>query len=251
MENRTPIAEQIFGHNKAPLDQVLETDFADLAAEVDAAVKKITARPAKVKDDTDFAAVGQIAIDARKMTKRIEDTRKDETVPLDEAKREIKAYFDDLAGKLTAAIKPHTDAADNYTREKAAAERRKREEEAKKLREKEEAERQKAASATGQTAARAEGRAEAYAAQAEEAEADAGMKAADAVRTRAGGVTASASTKWDYAIEDYNAIDLNVLKPFMNRDHVEQAIRSLIRVQKGNASLPGVRIFQDTRAAFR
>lgn len=251
MQTRTPIAEQIFGHNKAPLDQVLTADFAALKTEVEDAVKKISARPAKIKDETDFAATGQLAVDTRKLVKRIEETRKDETDPLFAAQKSIKAYFDDLAGKLTAAIEPHTDAANTYTREKAAAERRQREEEAKKLREKEEAERAKAATATGQAAARAEGRAEALAAQAEDAEAAANMRAADAVRTRSGGVTSTAKQSIVFDIDDYDAIDLNKLRPYFNRDHVEAAIRSMVRVQKLNTNLPGVTVRNDTRASFR
>lgn len=246
------VAEQIFGHNKAPLAEVLAKDFADLAAEVDAAIAKITGRPAKVVDDTDFAAVGDLAVAARNLGKRIEETRKDETDPLFRAQKDIKAHFDAFADRLARAIKPHQDAADTYTRAKAAEERRLREEEARKLREREAAERAKAEQASGATAARAEGRAEALAAKADAAEEAANQSAADLVRTRgAGGTTASASTKWDFAIEDYDAIDLNKLRPFLNRDHVEQGIRSMVRVQKGNTNLPGVRVFQDTRAAFR
>lgn len=251
METRVPISEQIFGHNKAPLEEVLEKDFKDLASQVDAAVAKITKRPVKVKDDTDFAAVGQLVVDARKLEKLLDATRKDETDPLFKAQKEIKSHFDDLAAKVSSALKPHETAADTYTREKTAAARRRQEEEAKKLREKEEAERQKAATATGATAARAEGRAEVLAAKAEEAEAGANQSAADAVRTRASGVTSTAKQSIVFEIKDYDAIDLNKLRPYLNRDHVEAAIRSLVRVHKMNTDLPGVEVRWDTRAAFR
>lgn len=246
------IAEQIFGHNKAPLDEVLAKDFAELAAEVDAAVKKITARPAKIKDETDFAATGELVISARKLTKRLEETRKDETDPLFQAQKAIKAHFDAMADRITKALAPHQRAADDYTRAKEAEERRRREEEARKAREREEAERRKVEEAkTVDGAARAEGRAEALAAEAERLE-QGGGTAADAVRTKvAGGGVATAATKWDFSIENYDAIDLNKLRPFLNRDHVEAAIRSMVRVQKGNTELPGVKVFQDTKAQFR
>lgn len=250
--HRKAISEQIFGQNKAPLDDVLKTDFADLAKEVDEAVAFIEAQPAKIKTDDDFARVGAIAIRVRKMAKRIDETRKDETDPLFAAQKEIKAYFDALADRLNRALKPHQNAADDYTRAKAAEARRQREDEARKLREREDAERAKAQAATGAAAARAEGRAEALAAQADAAEAKAGQAPGAAVRTRvAGGGVASAQAKWDFEITDYDAIDLNKLRPFMNRDHVEQGIRSLVRIQKNNANLPGVRVFEDTRATFR
>jgi len=252
LENRKPISEQIFGHNKAPLEEVLKNDFADLEKEVDEAVAKIKARPTKIKDETDFAAVGRLAIDAGKLTKRIDGLRKDETTPLYNAQKDIKAHFDLLAAKIETAVQPHQREADNYTREKAAREKRAREEEAKRLRDKEDAERQKAETATGSAAARAEGRAEAIGAQADAAERAANISAADAVRTKvAGGGVATAKQSLAFEITDYDAIDLNKLRPYFNRDHVEAAIRSMVRVQKMNTNLPGVDVRWDTKAAFR
>lgn len=254
METRVPISEQIFGHNKAPLAEVLAKDFKELASRVDAAVAKIGKRPAKVKDEIDFAAVGQLVLDARNLAKEIEETRTDETGPLFRAQKEIKAHFDALAAKLTTALVPHQTAADDYTREKVAAERRKKEEEAKKLREKEDAERAKAETLTGAAAARAEGRAEVLAGQAEAAESAAGQRAADAVRTKVGGGgVATATTKWAFAIDDYSALiaPMGPLGPFINRDAIETAIRSIVRIQKGDTRLPGVRVFPDTKASFR
>lgn len=248
---RTPISEQIFGQNKAPLDEVLAKDFAELSTALAGEIGKLSALPAKIKGDVDFATVGQAAIRIRALTTRLDTIRKGETEPLFKAQKAIKAHFDALADKLTAAFAPHQRAADDYTRAKAAEDRRRREEEAKKLREQEERERQKAAEAKSiDTAARAEARAETFGAQADALETD--RKAADTVRTSvAGGGIATATTKWDFTIEDYEVIDLNKLRPFLNRDHVETAIRSMVRVQKGNTSLPGVKVFENTRASFR
>lgn len=254
METRVPISEQIFGHNKAPLEAVLANDFKELAGRVDAAVAKITKRPAKVKDETDFAAVGALVLDARKLSSEVEETRKGETDPMFKAQREIKAHFDALVDKLAAALKPHQTAADDYTREKAAAERRKNEEEAKKLREKEDAERLKAENSTGATAARAEGRAEVLASQAEAKETAAGQGAASAVRTKVGGGgVATARTKWAFAIDDYAALiaPMGPLGPFIKREAIEAAVRSVVNIQKGDTRLSGVRVYPDTKASFR
>ena len=81
VETRVPISEQIFGHNKAPLAEVLAKDFKELASRVDAAVAKIGKRPVKVKDETDFAAVGQLVLDARNLAKEI-DSIIESSVPL-------------------------------------------------------------------------------------------------------------------------------------------------------------------------
>lgn len=247
------VAAQVFGHNKAPLAVVLEKDFAELSAKVDKAETWIKARPAKIKDETDFGATGEIIIRARAIVKEIEETRKDETDPLFKMQKAIKAHFDLMADKLAKALAPHQKAADAYTQAKQAEERRKREDEATKAREREDAERLKAQNATrSSTAARAEGRAEQHAAQAEALENKADQTPAETVRTKvAGGGVATASQKWDFVIEDYDNIDLNKLRPFLNREHVEQAIRSMVKVQKGNTNLPGVRAFQETKAMFR
>ena len=89
------------------------------------------------------------------------------------------------------------------------------------------------------------------ASQAERAERQANASTADTVRTKVGGVIASATTKWDFEITDYDAIDLNKLRPFLIRADVEKAVRSFVRIQKGSAVIPGVRVFEDVKATFR
>lgn len=249
--NRLPIAEQIFGHNKAPLADVLAADFAELFADADKLADKAKARPAKIKDEADFAATGALANEVRAFTKRLDDARKAETDPLRTAGIEIKAAFDVLIDKLNAAFAPHQDAANSYVREKDARERREREEAARKIREQEERERQKAETASGQTAARAEGRAEALAAQADKLE-QGGGSAADAVRTKiSGGGVATARQGWDFSVPDYGALDLNELRTVLPRADIDKAIRSIVRIQKGDTNLKGVKVFPATSASFR
>ncbi len=247
---RRTVGEQIFGQNRAPIADVLAADFAELFAEADKLAAEVKARPTKVKDETDFAALGAVANKVRALTKRLDDTRKAETDPLRQAGIEIKAGFDEFIAKLTDAFAPHQAAANAYTAEKAARERRQREEEARRLREKAEAEARKAEQASGARAARAEGRAEALAAQADKL--DQGVSAADTVRTRvAGGGVATARTSWDFSVEDYGALDLNELRAFLPQTDIDKAIRSAVRVQKGNTRLRGVKVFESTAASFR
>lgn len=246
------VAEQIFGANKAPVEEVLAAEFAELAAEVERAVKAVTDRPAKIKDDVDFAATGSLANRVSALSKRLETTRKGETDPLYKAQKEVKSYFDLLAEQLTNAIKPHIDAANSYTRAKQAEANRLRQEEERKLREKAAAEAEKANTSenTG-VAARAEGRAEAFSAQADKL-AGAGTSAADAVRTKvAGGGVATARTFWNFRVADYAVLDLNQLRDFIPQEDIDKAIRSKVRVQKGNTKINGVEVFEDTQAQFR
>jgi hypothetical protein len=251
---RIPIAEQIFGQNKPPLDEVLAKDFIDLAADVDKAVAAINGRPAKVKDDSDFASVGEVVIATRNLVKRVEETRKDETDPLFKAQKAIKAHFDMMADRLAAALKPHQNAADTYVRMKAAEARRKAEDEARALREREAAERLKAEQASGAAAARAEGRAEQLAAQAEAVQARADQSVGDHVRTRTSdGGTATARTVWSFSIYDRNALvaSMGPLGPFIDEASIEKAVRSVVRIQKGSTTIPGVRVSDAEQAAFR
>ncbi|MCR6673287.1 hypothetical protein [Devosia ginsengisoli] len=247
---RTPIAEQIFGHNKAPLEEVLPAETAEWQAEADRAVAALADRPGKIKDETDFAATGKLVLRAKSFLTRIEDARKAETDPLYQAQKGIKAHFDAIAARVDQALGRLTAAADDYARAKAAEEKRQRAEEARKLREQEEAARAKAEAASGKTAARAEGRAEVLGERAAELEGD--IKAADAVRTHiAGGGVASAKQGWDFEITDYDAVDLNKLRPYLARSAVETAIRSAVRVGKQHTSIPGIRVFEAVKAAFR
>lgn len=249
---RASVVDQIFGHNKAPVAEVLNADFADLVKEVDGLVANAGTMPKKIKDEADLGMIGNCIVDLRSLKGRVDGHRKDEGGPAFEAKKQIDGFFNDLAEKLAKAGSDLQATADEYSRRKAAEERAKREEEARKARAAEEAERRKAeeaASAGG--AARATGRAEHFAAAADAAEKAAGAKASDLTRTRAGGVTSSAKTSWDFVIEDYGRIDLNVLRPYLPRADVEKAIRSAVRVQKGDTAILGVRVFQDTKASFR
>lgn len=244
------VAEQIFGQNKAPVADVLAADFAELFAEADKLAAEVKGRPTKIKDEADFGAVGAVANKVRALAKRLDETRLGETNPIRQAGIDIKAAFDTKIAAIEAAFAPHQTAANTYTTEKAARERKAREDAARKVRDQEEAERNKA-QGTGAAAARAEGRAEALAAQAEKLE-QGGGSAADAVRTKvAGGGVATAKTTWDFSVADYSALDLNELRHYLPRADIDKAIRSAMRVQKGDTTLKGVKVFPVTAAAFR
>lgn len=247
--SRTPVADQIFGHNKAPIDEVLKADFADLTKEVEGLCAEAGKAPKRIRNEDDLGTIGNFFADLRALKGRIEGIRKDEGEPMLSAKRALDGFFKDLAAELEKVGDDLQATADEYTRRKAAEERARREEEARKAREREERERQKAEAGN----IKAAGRAEQYEAQAEAAEKAAIAGAADLTRTRAGGVTSSAKTVWDFRIDDYTALQssLGPLGPFIDRKDVEKAIRSVVRIQKGNTSLPGVAVFEDVKSTFR
>lgn len=252
---RAPLADQVFGSNKAPLADVLAADYADLKAEVDAFVAKMReAAKAKPGSDADNAALGQIILDGRSLWNRAEAFRTDDKAPILSAGRELDAWFKDMLSALVAGGTHLQGMADTYAREKAAAERARLQREADEARAKAEAERQKAEAAkTAAGAAKAEGRAEAHDAKADAAAAAAGAADADLVRARVGGVTASAKGSWVAAITDYQEAikPLGALGAFLKRDAIEAGLNSMAKVQQAGAAWPGVNFYQDTKATFR
>jgi len=248
-EQRKPVAAQIFGGNKAPIEEVLEADFADLRQTVEDMLARFADAPAEVRGDDDMIAIGTIISDARAVVKELETTRTKEGGPLFEAKKTIDAFFKDLIGQIDTAEKRVRDRADAYTRKKQAEEReiaRRKAEEARRAEQeaRDRAEAAKSAEAGGRAAARAEALA---------AQADAETKAADqaSVKVKGDGVTASTRARWTFSIADYDAVDLNAIAPFMSEDCINKAVGAMVRAQKGRAKIPGVHVYQETTTTFR
>lgn len=251
---RKPTSDQIFGDNKAPILTVLAADFADLQQEIKAAVEKAKALDKTVKTDEEQAALGKAILDLRKLWKKADGIRAVEKEPILTAERELDGWFKDMLADCVETGKDLQEKADAYVRQKAAEERKRKADEAEAARKKADEERQKAETAkTSAGSARAEGRAEALDAKADAAEAAASSSEADLVRARVGGVTTSAKGAWIATITDYSACiaPLSTLGMFLKREAVESALNSLAKIQKQNATWPGVTFSQDVKATFR
>lgn len=254
MEKRTPIVDQIFGANKAPAEEVLPADFADLIAEVDQLCETAEAKAKPVKDDIGNAVIGKAVVDIRALAKKVEENRTTEGKPILDAQRAINGFFKEMTGKLDTVRKKLEGHADTYARQKAEEARAKAQREAEEARKKAEQERLKAEEAkTAQTAGRAEGRAEAFEAKADNLEAAAAGSAADLTRARVGGVTSSARGVWTATITDYQAAiaPLGAVGPFIKRDALQAALNSMVKVQTDGAEWPGVLFQKQVKAAFR
>jgi len=245
------------GHNNPPsLREVLAENYASLSGEVEAIASKANDAPKKVASEEDLTAVGDIVKDVRQLTKRIDQARVSEKEPYLQGGRDVDAFFKVLTERLDRITKALESRATEYQREKAAEERRRREEEARRLREEEERQREIARRAEdanrSKMAAKHEDKAEELATQAAEAEVAAQASAADLTRVRSmNGTVATARTEWAFDITDFNAIPLDVLRPYLARADVEKAIRTFVRVNKNSVPLNGVRIFEDVKASFR
>jgi len=78
-------------------------------------------------------------------------------------------------------------------------------------------------------------------------------KPSDHVRTRSavGGGMATSGTFWDFEIIDLEAIPPASLWGFITDAEKTKAVAAFVRAHKNETPLPGVRIFQNTRAVFR
>lgn len=251
---RKPVADQIFGDNKAPVEEVLTADFADLRKEADDMAAEFKKLPEKIKTEEDQIATGRLIAKARGLSKKIDEIRSREGKPMYDAKKAVDAFFkgiDAIVGREASAAQK---AADDYVRRTIEAERARAAREAEEARKKAEAERARAEQAKSPNAAgNASGRAEAYEAKADQLEANAGRSAADLTRARADGVTASARDVWEHTIEDEVALydSLGPLGHFFSAADVEKAVRSAVRVQKGRTRIPGVKVYPSAKASFR
>lgn len=251
---RVGVVDQIFGRNKAPLNEVLAADFADLRAEIEALTEEGRNLWKPVTSDDAQMALGRWIVRAKALAKKADGMRTDEGRPILEAQRGINGFFKDLLEPLSKAESSLQKLADDFARQKAAEERAKAEADARAAREKAEAERIKAEQMkTSDAAARAEGRAELLEAKADAAEERALASDADLTRMRSEGVTASARQSWDFAIDDEDALyaSLGALGPFIVLPDVRKAVGSMVRAHKGRTQLPGVRVFPKTTANFR
>lgn len=259
MSGMTDDSRHGIGGNMPPeptLKERLTETYAPMIAEVDRIAEVATALPKVVGNDKDLDRVGVVVKDAKAMAKRLDGARKAEKKEFDDKGKEVQAHFNPVIERLGLIAERLEDRATAYQREKLAAERREREEAARKLREKEEAERRKAQQAEdagrAAVAGRAEDRAEIAGQRAAELEDQAAGSAADLTRTRgASGTLATSKTTLDFRIVDIAKVNLETLRPYLDREAIEKAIRSLLRFQKGNAVCEGVEFFENVKASFR
>ena len=251
---RKPTSDQIFGDNKAPVQEVLDTDFADLKTEIDDLVAKANALNRQIRSEADQAAVGSLIVDLRALWKRADEIRATEKKPILDAGKELDGWFKTVladAVKVGADLQKH---ADDFVRKRAAEARAKAAREAEEARMKAEAERAKADTApTARRASTAEARAEAKDAEADQLEEIAASKAADLARSRVGGVTSSAKGTWVARIVDYQAAisPLGTLGVFLKEDAIAAGLNSMAKTQKAGANWPGVTFSQEQKATFR
>ena len=174
--------------------------------------------------------------------KALEDARKTNKAPILEAGRQLDGFFARPREKLEAKSKDIRSRMDGYLRQKAEAERRRREAGA----------REAAANARlAEEAMNTEDeltQAIEAGAEADRARKAAAAKAAELGRSRGEtGALASLRTTWEFEIT--GNVDLEALRKHIPHDAIERAIRAFIKAD--GRDLGGVRIFQATTTVVR
>lgn len=248
------------GHNAPPADidaltERLARDHADLAKDVESVARRATAAPVKVETAADLEAVAAIVIEARNLEKRRKKEFTLEKEPYRAAGLAIDKHFNVFRDRLDRIVKALSARADAYQAEqdrkaRLAAEEEARKAEAERIRQLEIVERQAERGRENLAAKHAE-KADFAEEQAADARRKAEASAADLTRIRTAAGTVSASKAWSAEIEDYQKLDLNQLKLFIDRDAVLKAARAMAKIQKENMNVPGIRTFQEVKSRFR
>lgn len=250
----TPVVDQIFGLNKAPLDEVLAADFADLKAEAQTLIERATSLPLRITSEADQIKVGTFIAETRAFWKKADGQREDVKRPVLEAGRGIDAFFKAVGNALDEVTGPLQRAMDTFAREAAAAARAKAQREADEARAKADAERARAdAAKSAGAAANAEARAENLDAKADALDEAAAASTADLTRLKGDGVTISGKEVWTATIIDHTAAigPLGAIGPYLKREALEAALISMVRIQKAGAAWPGVRFSSDVKTTTR
>lgn len=209
--------------------------------------------PEKIESDDDQKLWTSIYLDADTLYKQLDGSRLMEQRPLVAV---LKTVFGPTLERLERITGHARKLSDAYNRDKLAKERAEREAEQKRLREAADraAEEARIAAEFGDAAAEFEHAQASVASHIEAVQLQASApKSADVARVRAddGGGMSTVATEWKFEIADYALVDLNAIRLQLDPKDIDKAIRKIVKVQKGNTKIAGVRVFEDFATQFR
>ena len=248
------------------MDFELTPEAREVQAEADQALAVATQY--RVTTQGEYSAAGEELTRIKAAQKRLDETRKSLTRPLDESKKRIMDFFRAPADKLAEAEKAIKSACIGYQQEQdriRREEQRKAEEAARKererlerlrlaaeakAREKEAELRRQAAEASAAERAKIEARmradAEKAAAKQAELEQREAAVTAPVIHREAPKVEGlSTRTTWKFRISDERAIP----REYLAID--EQKIRKVVQALKGDTNIPGVEVYAEESMAAR
>ena len=243
----------------------LAIDHAALAEKVNVFEARYGELPAAVDTKEDHDQFVDLIAQMRSTAKSIEATRVAEKDPYLRSERAVDGFFQPLIRRLDLKLEALAKDVKHYLDRKATderarrlAEQRAREEEEAALRRAEDARRRKAEAAIREeTKARHAAVADALAVQAEqaaaacvEAEDAVAEKPAEMARTRAeSGTLSTLKQVWQFEVIDWDAVDLDLLRPYIKRDAIEAAIKAAVKM--GVREIEGVMVFEGTGLTVR
>ncbi|TIP13185.1 hypothetical protein [Mesorhizobium sp.] len=243
------------GHNLATTADILRDRFKPLLDEVEDLAKRATAAKNALTDgaisnDDERNPLIALGIEARKMAKRLNETKLATTKPLRDEVTETNRFFDTVTARPETIQSAFETIVGRYDAEKreearvAAAEvaRLAQEEAKRKLEEAAASSHSVLGDVLMQEAADAENRAAVLVNEAITA-------GSGPTRTEVG--TVSATARWKHRITDSSKIPLEKLRPYMSLDDLDKFCRAYVAKNKNTAPLPGVEIFQDQKTSFR
>jgi hypothetical protein len=234
----------------------LSESQTDLLAEVNYLALLANKAPREIDSEDGLSAIAKLVVDARALTKKVDDARKEAKDPYFRAGQEVDNFFRAPLERLARIRDVFQAIADKYQRAKAEAERRRREEEARAAREEEtrrrEATQRAEEQGQRQRAKTQTAKADAAADRADEAEAAAAAPLAAHVETRVSddGVKAGAKGEWTFEIVDLDQIDYAKLGPFFKPEHIGVALKAAVKQGRRDFG-PGVRVFETVKAVLR
>jgi len=248
----------------------LAADYADLVADVNAAIMAAHAMPLTVEGPEDVAALSSQAVKLRDLKARAEAARVVEKEPYLRSGEAVDAFFKTWQEMLEAVRKMLVAPIDSYKQAQLRAERERREAEAREARRREEQARKarEEAEAAARRARAPETRErheqDAHFARVDESVAAAAseqatvatmVKSSELARERFEGKERSGVVTMRKAavvyIEDVSLLDLELLRPFFREEHLLAALKAWAKNTNYAAKMPGAVAVQRDETIIR
>lgn len=250
----------------ADLLKYLAEEHADMMNSAIALQDEFETAPAVVDTDDAEKVMTDLGGRLSKFIKSLDRVRTIDKAPTLEAGRLVDTFFANMTNSLAPRMKMLERRVNAYKDEKAAAEKRRREEAERVAREqaaeaaRKLEETRRAAEAESDEAARKEREHEVNVAAAEVHNAEKAVVAAEKVVTKGPPVTtvraesgtqSVQATRWVGEITDIDNLDLNALRPFISVPELEKAVRQYALRYKDTRPLTGAKISEKSSTSFK
>lgn len=246
------------GDNMPPeqtLKERIEEVYAEQFGQISDIADRANALPKEISTDTECGQVADIVSEAGKLSRKLEDLRKVEKEPFIRDGKIVDATFkenrllrlENISNGLTTRIT----AFNRAKAAKARAEQQAAEKAAREAQEQANLDARMEAEA-GNYQAVTDHLDTAHKAAAAVQEASALIKAAEVTRVVSdSGTKVTTRTEVKARVTDWQKVDLNALRAFIKPEHIEQALRQFVRINKKNVPIEGVEFYDDEVASVR